>query len=205
MSAPPPYPNQPYGQPPAPQPYGGQPQPYGGQPYAGQPQPYGGQPYGGQPYGGQPAYGQPPAPYAQQPAPGPRPPAGPSGPRRRSPLQALLSVGIVLAVFGGGGWYVWNYNTSPTGGKAKAEASRSARAAEAKTHDPEVGDCVKVADPEGHPVPTVVDCASPEAEYKMADQLLGEDKHCGEEFDYGIRYVSSRRIDSTLCFTKIRH
>ncbi|MFI1521824.1 LppU/SCO3897 family protein [Kitasatospora cineracea] len=204
MSAPPPYPNQPYGQPPAPQPYGAQ--PYSGQPYGGQP--YGGQPYGSQPYGGQPAYGQPPvsgaqphAPYAQQPAPGPRPPA----PRRRSPLQAALSVGIVLAIFGGGAWYVWNYNTSPTGGKAKAEASRSARAVEAKTHDPEIGDCVKVADPEGHPVPTIVDCASPEAEYKMADQLLGDDKHCGKEFDYGIRYVSSRRIDSTLCFTKIRH
>ncbi|GLW73922.1 hypothetical protein Kpho02_62200 [Kitasatospora phosalacinea] len=191
MSAPPPYPNQPYGQPPAPQPYGAQ--PYGAQPAYGQSPVPGSQPHA------------PHAPYVQQSAPGPRPPAGPSAPRRRSPVQALLSAGIVLAIFGGVAWYVWDYNTSPTGGKAKAEASQSARAAEARTHDPQIGDCVKVADPEGHPVPTIVDCTSPEAEYKMADQLLGEDKHCSEKFDYGIRYVSSRRIDSTLCFTKIRH
>ncbi|MFI8461549.1 hypothetical protein [Kitasatospora sp. NPDC085464] len=195
MSAPPPYPRQPYGQPPAPQPYGGQPS--------------AGQPHGGQSYPGQPAYGPPPVPqaqppYGQPPAPGPRPPAGPSGPRRRGPLHSLLSVGIVLAVFGGVAWYVWDYNTSPTGGKAKAEATRSAQAAEAKTHDPNIGDCVKIADPEGDPQPTIVDCTSPEAQYKTAARLIGADKHCGKEFDYGIRYSSRRSTDFTLCFTKVR-
>ncbi|GHH31626.1 hypothetical protein [Streptomyces lanatus] len=103
--------------------------------------------YQNQPYG-----------YAQ---PQPQPPRGPQPGAALRMVKAAL---VVLAIFGGLGYYVWQYNTSPTGGKAKAEASASAAAAEAKTHDPEVGDCVKVADPQGEPLPTVVDCGSSEAE-----------------------------------------
>ncbi len=73
---------------------------------------------------------------------------------------------VVIAVIGGVGCYVWDYNTSPTGGKAEAEASQSA-------HNPNIGDCVKIEDPEGDPLPTVVDCDSAEAEYKTGDRLSG--------------------------------
>ncbi|WP_435887894.1 LppU/SCO3897 family protein [Streptomyces chartreusis] len=111
---------------------------------------------------------------------------------------------VVIAIVGGLGYYVWDYNTSPTGGKAKAEASASAAAEEAKTHDPEVGDCVKVADPKGKPVPTVVDCGSPEAEYKMGEMLPGQGQECSAKYDYGIQYYNSRGFDYTLCFTKVR-
>ncbi|MFE9441519.1 hypothetical protein ACFYO2_21475 [Streptomyces sp. NPDC006602] len=113
----------------------------------------------------------------------------------------LVKAGVVvIAIFGGLGYYVWDYNTSPTGGKAKAEASASASA---DAHDPDIGDCVKVADPDGDPVPTVVDCDSSEAEYKTGDRLYGNGVECGSEYDYGIQYRNSRSVDYTLCFTKV--
>ncbi|MFI6448268.1 hypothetical protein [Kitasatospora sp. NPDC050543] len=195
MSAPPPpYQNQP------PQ------QPYGYAPPA-QP-PYGQQPgYGQQPpYGQQPGYGQQPPYGGQQPAP-PQPsqrgPQRPQQPQRRSPVHSLLSIAIIVAVLGGGAWYVWKYNTDPNGGKAKAQASQSARAEEDKKHDPKIGDCVKVQDPQGDPLPEIVDCKSAEAQYKTADKLYGPDKSCGSKFDYGIKYSISRGTDYTLCFTKV--
>ncbi|GAA4933974.1 hypothetical protein ACFPM3_04895 [Streptomyces coeruleoprunus] len=180
MSTPPPhYQNQPpYGQPQSyghPQPYGQQPQQYG------HPQPYG---------------------YQQQPHP-PQPPRGPQQPQPGGLLRGLKAAVVVLAVFGGLAYYVWDYNTSPTGGKAKAEASQSAQAEENKTHDPNIGDCVKVDDPDGKPLPTIVDCGSPEAEYKTGDRLYGPDRQCGSEYDYGIEYSSRRGADYTLCFTKV--
>ena len=120
-----------------------------------------------------------------------------------APLRVIRSAVIVLAVFGGLGYYVYDYNTSPTGGKAKAEASASAAAEEAKTHDPEPGDCVKVDDPDGKPLPTVVDCGSPEAQYKTGDRLFGPNEKCDSKFDYGIEYSDSPGPDYTLCFTKV--
>ncbi|TWE20353.1 hypothetical protein FB465_5502 [Kitasatospora atroaurantiaca] len=118
-------------------------------------------------------------------------------------MQALLPIAIVVAIFGGGAWYVWDYNTSPTSGKAKAAASQSARAEENKKYDPKVGDCVKIQDPQGQPLPVIVDCTSAEAEYRMADKLFGSDRSCGSKFDYGIKYSRSRSADYTLCFTKV--
>ncbi|MGW6789623.1 LppU/SCO3897 family protein [Streptomyces chartreusis] len=115
----------------------------------------------------------------------------------------VKAAAVVIVVVGALGYYVWDYNTSPTGGKAKAEASASAVAEEAKTHDPEVGDCVKVADPQGEPLPTVVDCNSPEAEYKMGEMLPGTQLECASQYDYGIQYHNSRGFDYTLCFTKV--
>ncbi|MFF4346397.1 hypothetical protein [Streptomyces sp. NPDC001530] len=152
-------------------------------------------------YQNQPPYGQPQAPYGypQQ----PQPPRGPQQPRPGGGLRALKAAVVVIAVIGGVGYYVWNYNTSPTGGKAKAEASQSAQVEENKTHDPDVGDCVKVEDPDGEPLPTVVDCDAAEAEYKTGDRLYGPDKKCGSEYDYGIEYSNSRGADYTLCFTKV--
>ncbi|REK89346.1 hypothetical protein DY245_16410 [Streptomyces inhibens] len=176
MSAPPP----PYQNQPPQQPYG-YPQQQPQQPY-GYPQQ---QPQQPQSYG-----------YPQQ------QPRGPQQPRR-SPLRALITAVIVLAIFGGGAWYVWDYNTNPNGGKAKAEASRAARAAENKKHDPQIGDCVKVQDPQGDPLPEIVDCGSTEAEYKTGDRLYGPDKECGSKFDYGIQFSSRRGADYTLCFTKV--
>ncbi|MEU6232068.1 hypothetical protein [Kitasatospora sp. NPDC047058] len=190
MSAPPPPyqnhpPQQPYGYAPPPPPYGQQP------PYA-QPQPqppYAQPPYGAQP---QPAYAQqPPAPQPQQPA------------RRRNPLQSVISIVVVLAVFGGVGWYVWKYNTDPNGGKAKANASQAAEARDRLSHDPNIGDCVKIQDPQGAPVPTIVDCKSAEAQYKMADRLYGPDKSCGSAYDYGIKVSRSKGVDYTMCFKKV--
>lgn len=179
MSTPPPqYQNQPpYGQQPPPPPYGQQ-QPYG---YPQQPQP-------------QAPYGHP-----QQ----PQPPRGPQRPQPGGALRAVKSAVVVLAVFGAVGYWVWDYNTSPTGGKAKAEASASAAAEEAKTHEPEVGDCVKVADPQGNPVPTIVDCGSSEAEYKMGALLPGQGQECSAEYDYGIQHSNRRGFDYTMCFTKV--
>ncbi|MGW1376285.1 LppU/SCO3897 family protein [Streptomyces sp. NPDC002446] len=181
MSAPPPYQNQP-----PQQPYGYPPQ----QPY-GQQQPQ-------QPYGQ-----QPPQPHAY-----PQQRGGQQRPPQRSPLRGLITAVVVLAVFGGVGWYVWNYNTDPNGGKAKAEASASARAKEAEKHNPDVGDCVKVQDPNGTPVPTIVDCSSAEAEYKMVERLYGAGQECGQNgkrADYGIDYSGRRRSGGsyTLCFTKV--
>ncbi|MDC0772188.1 LppU/SCO3897 family protein [Streptomyces sp. HD] len=115
----------------------------------------------------------------------------------------LKAAVVVIAIFGGLAYYVWDYNTSPTGGKAKAEASASAEAEEAKTHDPQVGDCVKVADPQGKPLPTIVDCDSPEAEYKTGEMLPGTQLECDAKYDYGIQYSSSRGLDYKLCFTKV--
>ncbi|GAA2799530.1 hypothetical protein RMN57_15105 [Kitasatospora sp. CM 4170] len=194
MSAPPPYqnhpPQQPYGYaPPPPQPAYGQPPAYGQQP-----------PYAQPPQPPQPQYAQPQPPYGAQP-PAPQPLQRPR--QRRSPLQAVLPIVIVLAVFGGGAWYVWKYNTDPNGGKAKAAATQSAQAAENKTHDPNVGDCVKIQDPQGSPVPTIVDCKSSEAQYKMADKLYGPDKSCGAAFDYGIKVDRSKGVDYTMCFKKV--
>ncbi|MEV6741666.1 hypothetical protein AB0N14_34070 [Streptomyces sp. NPDC051104] len=93
-----------------------------------------------------------------------------------------------MAIFGGLAHYVWDYNTSPTGGKAKAEASASVYS---EAHDPEIGDCVKVKDPQGEPLPTVVDCNSGEAEYKLGEMLPGKDRECGSEYDYGIQYATA--------------
>ncbi|WP_327315666.1 LppU/SCO3897 family protein [Streptomyces sp. NBC_01235] len=184
MSVPPPYQNQPpYGQPQQP-PYGHPQQP---QPPYGHPQ---------QPYG----HPQPPQPpYGYQ----PQPPQGPRPPQPGGAMRALKTAVVLIAVMGGLGYYVYDYNTSPTGGKAKAEASQSAQAEEAKTHDPDIGDCVKVADPEGDPLPTVVDCGSAEAQYKTGDKLIGPDRKCGSEYDYGIQYSNSRSVDYTLCFTEV--
>jgi hypothetical protein len=152
--------------------------------YQNQPQ----QPYGHQPQQG---YGYPP----QQPQPQP-----PRGPQPGAALRMLKSGIVVLAIFGGLAYYVYDYNTSPTGGKAQAEASQSADSA---AHDPEIGDCVKVADPKGEPQPTVVDCDSPEAEYKTGDVLYGSDLECESSYDYGIQYSNSHSVDYTLCFTKV--
>ncbi|MGI5414026.1 LppU/SCO3897 family protein [Streptomyces chartreusis] len=153
----------------------------------------------------------PPQQYPNQPNPQQQPygypqPQPPRGPQRRQPGAALRTVkaaAVVIAVVGALGYYVWDYNTSPTGGKAKAEASASAAAEEAKTHEPEVGDCVKVADPQGEPVPTVVDCASPEAQYTMREMLPGQGQECPSKYDYGIQHYNSRGFDYTMCFTKV--
>ncbi|MFJ5535292.1 hypothetical protein [Streptomyces sp. NPDC093261] len=112
----------------------------------------------------------------------------------------VKSVAIVVAIFGGLAYYVWDYNTSPTGGKAKAEASASAYA---KAHGPAIGDSVKVKDPQGEPLPTVVDCGSPEAEYKLGEMLPGKGMHCPSEYDYGIQYRNGRKFNYTLSFTKV--
>jgi len=169
-------------------------------PYQNQPpqQPYGYAPPPPMPYGQQPPYAQQ-LPYGGQQPPAPQPPRGP----RRSPLQAVLPIAIVVAIFGGGAWYVWDYNTDPNGGKAKAAASQSARAEENKKYDPKIGDCVRIQDPDGQPLPVIVDCTSTEAEYKMGDKLYGTNRSCGSKFDYGIKYSSSRSADYTLCFTKV--
>ncbi|MEU8034191.1 hypothetical protein [Streptomyces sp. NPDC049099] len=106
----------------------------------------------------------------------------------------LKSAVIVIAVFGALGYWVWDYNTDPHGGKAKKEA-------EAASHNPAIGDCVKVEDPQGSPVPTVVDCDSPEAEYKMGD-LVVAGQQCGSQYDYGIK-VTRRGLGHTMCFTKL--
>lgn len=156
------------------------------------------------PYGQQQPYGYPQQQQAQYGYPQqPQPPGGPQRPQPGGLLRAVKSAVVVIAVFGAVGYWVWDYNTSPTGGKAKAEASASAAAEEAKTHDPEIGDCVKVADPQGEPLPTVVDCGSPEAEYKTGALLPGQGKECSAEYDYGIQYRNSRGFDYTLCFTKV--
>lgn len=157
--------------------------------------PYGHAPQ--QPYGAQQQpYGAPQQPYGQ-----PQPPGGPRRPQG-SPLRGLITAIVVLAVFGGGAWYVWDYNTNPNGGKAKAEASHAARVEEGKKHDPQVGDCVKVEHPDNDPLPTIVDCGSPEAQYKMGEKMLGPDKHCGQNYDIGIRRVA-RFGNYTMCFTKV--
>jgi hypothetical protein len=145
-------------------------------------------------YQNQPPYGHP-----QQ----PQPPRGPQQPQPGGALRALKAAVVVIAVIGCVGYYVWNYNTSPTGGKAEAEASQSAQVQEDKTHDPDVGDCVKVQDPDGNPLPTIVDCGSAEAEYETGERLWGTDVECGSEYDYGIQYSNSRSADYTLCFTKV--
>jgi hypothetical protein len=118
-------------------------------------------------------------------------------------LRVVKSAAVVIAIFGGLAYYVWDYNTSPTGGKAKAQAAASAQAKEDATHNPDIGDCVKVKDPQGHPLPTIVDCDSPEAEYKTADQLFGDHMQCPSKYDYGLHYHNSNQLDYTLCFTKV--
>ncbi|MGX1761440.1 LppU/SCO3897 family protein, partial [Streptomyces lydicus] len=146
-----------------------------------------------QPYGYQ---QQPQAPQGPQ---GPQPPR----PQQSSPLRGLITAVIVLAVFGGGAWYVWDYNTNPHGGKAKKEAAQAARAEENKKYNPEVGDCVKIHDPQGEPLAEIVDCGSAEAEYKTGDRLPGTGTRCGSPYDYGM-HVSIRHSSSyTLCFTKV--
>ncbi|MGX1885468.1 LppU/SCO3897 family protein [Streptomyces sp. NPDC055287] len=138
-------------------------------------------------------YGQP-----QQP-----PPGGPNRPRQVSPLQRLLGPLLVLAVFGGVGYYVWDYNTNPNGGQAKKEAAGRAQYEEDKTHAPEPGDCVEIKDPQGEPVPTIVDCDSPAAQYKTGEILPGQDMKCGPKFDYGIQHTETRGFDYTMCFNKL--
>ncbi|MGW3120274.1 LppU/SCO3897 family protein [Streptomyces sp. NPDC001107] len=157
------------------------------------------QPYGQpqQPYG-YPQQPQAPYGYPQQPQPQP-PQPGPQRPRPGGPLRVAKAIAMVVVLFGGVGYYVWDYNTSPTGGKARAEASASASAA---AHDPEIGDCVKVKDPKGEPVTTVVDCGSSEAEYKLGEMVPGANMECGSEYDYGIQY-HRRTSGYTLCFTKV--
>ncbi|MFC5149863.1 LppU/SCO3897 family protein [Streptomyces aureoversilis] len=151
------------------------------------------------PYQNQPPHGYPQAPHGY---PQPQPQRGPQQ-RQGSPLQAAIAVVIVLAIFGGGAWYVWDYNTNPNGGKAKEEASRAAQAEENKKYNPNIGDCVKIQDPKGKPVPEIVDCGSGQAEYKMGEKLYGPDKKCSSAFDYGIQYSVSRGADYTLCFNKV--
>ncbi|MEV4434717.1 hypothetical protein [Streptomyces sp. NPDC049585] len=159
-------------------------------------QPYPQQPYGQQPYPHpQQPYGQP---YGQ---PMPQPPAPPRRPQA-SPLRGLITAVVLLAIFGGGAWYVYDYNTNPNGGKAKKEAERTAKVDEAKKHQPQRGDCVKIEHPDNDPLPTIVDCGSPEAQYKMGETLLGADKHCGPEYAIGLRTVG-RFSNSTMCFTKV--
>ncbi|GGR49414.1 hypothetical protein WEB32_13270 [Streptomyces netropsis] len=143
-----------------------------------------------------------PPPYQYQPPHQPMHQPQPPSPQR-SPLRGLITALVMLAVFGGVGWYVWDYNTDPNGGKAKKEADRVARVEEAKEHNPKIGDCVKVQDPHGKPVPTIVDCGSPEAEYKTGAILYGPDKKCGAEYQYGIQYSGRRTVDNTMCFTKL--
>ncbi|MGW7199553.1 LppU/SCO3897 family protein [Streptomyces chryseus] len=82
-------------------------------------------------------YGQP-----QQPA-----PQGPNRPRQGNVLQLLLTMVIFLAIVGGVGYWVYDYNTNPNGGHAKKEAANVAQRQEDRKHEPEVGDCVKVQDP----------------------------------------------------------
>ncbi|MEW2222860.1 hypothetical protein AB0939_26750 [Streptomyces sp. NPDC006990] len=128
---------------------------------------------------------------------------GPQRPPQASPLRGLIAAVLVLAVFGGVGWYVYDYNTDPDGGKAEAEASRSARIEEQKTHDPQQGDCVKIEGTDDDPLPTIVDCGSPEAEYRTGQRLFGPDKECPARYDYGIQYSSNRGGDHTMCFTEV--
>ncbi|MEV6948362.1 hypothetical protein AB0N07_41875 [Streptomyces sp. NPDC051172] len=104
-------------------------------------------------------------------------------------MRVVKAVAMVVVLFGGVGYYVWDYNTSPTGGKARAAASASASAA---AHDPGIGDCVKVKDPKGEPVTTVVDCNSPEAEYKLGEMVPGANTECGSKYDYGIQTTAGR-------------
>ncbi|TLS46931.1 hypothetical protein FE633_07570 [Streptomyces montanus] len=132
-----------------------------------------------------------------------QPPRGPQRPQPGGALRMVKSAVIVLAIFGGLGYYVWDYNTNPNGGKAKAEASQAAQVKEDQKHDPDIGDCVKVEDPKGEPLPTIVDCGSAEAEYKTGDRLFGPEEKCGSKYDYGIEYSDSRGADYTLCFTKV--
>lgn len=136
-------------------------------------------------YQNQPPYGQP-----QQ----PQPPRGAQRPQSGGVGRMLRSAVIVIAVFGALGYWVWDYNTNPNGGKAKEEA-------EVASHNPTIGDCVKVQDPQGSPVPTVVDCDSPEAEYKMGD-LVVAGQQCASKYDYGIK-VTRRGLGRTMCFTKL--
>ncbi|MEV0371684.1 hypothetical protein AB0I10_17945 [Streptomyces sp. NPDC050636] len=164
-------------------------------PYQNQPQQHGypQQQYGQQQYGQQ-HYGQP------------QPPRGPQRQPQRSPLRALINIAVVLAVVGGTAWYVWDYNTNPNGGKAKAEASASAQAKENEKYNPEEGDCVKILDAHGdNPTPEIVNCKSPEAEYKTGERLTGADAKCeSPPYDTSIHYSSGRSYGSyTLCFTKV--
>ncbi|MEU6578356.1 hypothetical protein [Streptomyces sp. NPDC046805] len=140
---------------------------------------------------------QPQQPYGHQQQQPPR------RPQSGGPLRVLKSVLMVTVIFGALAYYVWDYNTSPTGGKARASASASAQAEEDATHNPDVGDCVKVQDPQGDPVPTIVDCNSPEAEYKTGDKLYGDDLKCPSKYEYGIQYHDLHQLDYTLCFTKV--
>lgn len=150
----------------------------------------------------------PPPPYQnhppQQPNGYPQPPRGPQRQGQQThPVQALFAVLIILALFGGGAWYVYDYNTNPNGGKAKEQAAVDAQNEKDKKHEPKAGDCVKVQDPKGDPLPTIVDCGSPEAEYKTGDTLYGPAMECGSKFDYGIQYSNTPGGDYTLCFTKV--
>lgn len=144
-----------------------------------------------------PSYQQPDG-QPQQPTPG-----GPNRPRQGNMLQLLLTMVIFLAIVGGVGYWVYDYNTNPNGGQAKEEAEAVAQHNEDKTHEPQVGDCVKAQDPQGKPVPTIVDCGSAEAEYKTGEVLPGEGMKCGPKFDYGIQHTASRGFDYTMCFTKL--
>ncbi|PHQ52678.1 hypothetical protein BLA24_06125 [Streptomyces cinnamoneus] len=146
---------------------------------------------------------QPHHPYQQPPHGHPQAPRGPQRPQPAGPVRMLITAVVVLAVFGGGAWYVWDYNTNPDGGKAKKEAARVAQFEENKKYDPKTGDCVKVQDPDGEPLPVIVDCGSPEAQYKTGERLYGPGKKCPSTYDYGIQYSASRGADYTLCFTKV--
>ncbi|MGP3989970.1 LppU/SCO3897 family protein [Streptomyces sp. 3N207] len=144
-----------------------------------------------------------PSPYQNQPHGYPPPPGGPQRRPQASPLRGLIAAIVVLAIFGGGAWYVYKYNTDPNGGKAKAEASQSAQVEEDKTHDPQEGDCVKIEGTKEDPLPTIVECGSSEAEYKTGERLFGPGKECPAKYNYGIQYSSNRGADYTMCFTKV--
>ncbi|MFG2135439.1 hypothetical protein [Streptomyces sp. NPDC048650] len=184
MSAPPP----PYQNQPPQQPYG-----YPQQPQQPQPQ------YGQQP---QQPYGQPQQPqYGQQPQ-SPQQPRGPRQPQR-SPLRGLITAVIMLALFGGIGWYVWDYNTNPHGGKAKKEAAQKAEIKENdRKYNPKVGNCVKITGSDDDVAMEVVDCDSSAAGYKTGEVISG-DERCGPQYTKSVHRQPRLGAGTTWCFTKV--
>lgn len=156
-------------------------------PYQNQPQ----QQYG---YQQQPQapYGQPQQPYGQ-----PQPPRRPQP--QRSPLRGLITAVILLALFGGVGYYVYDYNTNPNGGKAKEEADRKAYD---RKHTPQVGDCVKITGPKDDSQMTVVACDSSDAQYKTGETHV-DGKACGPEYTTVIHQRRRLGLGTTWCFTKV--
>ncbi len=148
-----PYGQAPYGQHPYPQ------APYGQAPYPQAPQPPQA-PYG-QPQPGYAHPQQPPAPYGyQQPQPGyPAPPQQPSaqggGPvpppqpaRKRSPKTILKGIGVVIALIAFAFFWITSLDDADSA---------------------EAGDCVKKSESSLDDGLKVVDCGTPEAQYKVTE------------------------------------